>query len=139
MLQDMEEHMACIREHLLTSQDRQKKYVDVHRVDKQFFVGDRVFLRVRSRKSPIRYEKCSKLAARFVGPFDILEWIGPVEDKQLSMEPMRIHQHREISLRGQSIEQVKFHWDLIDDSSATWEDAVRMKELYPYLFSGFQQ
>ena len=41
-------------------------------------VGDRVFLRVRPHKSPIRFGKGSKLAPRFVGPFEILERIGPV-------------------------------------------------------------
>ena len=41
-------------------------------------VGDRVFLRVRPHKSPIHFGKGSKLAPQFVGPFDILERIGPV-------------------------------------------------------------
>ena len=55
-------------------------------------VGDKVFLRVRPRKSPIRYGKGSKLAPRFVGPFEILEWIGPVAYK-LALPPSlsRIH------------------------------------------------
>ena len=67
-----------IYEHVSTTQDRQKKYVDAHRIDKQFAVGDKVFLRVRPRKSPICYGKGSKLTPRFVGPFEILERIGPV-------------------------------------------------------------
>ena len=41
-------------------------------------VGDRLFLRVRPHKSPIRFGKGSKLAPRFVGPFEILERIGLV-------------------------------------------------------------
>ena len=55
-------------------------------------VGDKVFLRVRPRKSPIRYGKGSKLAPRFVGPFEILERIGPVAYK-LALPPSlsRIH------------------------------------------------
>lgn len=35
-----------IREHLVVAHDRQKKYVDSHHVDRQFAVGDMVFLRV---------------------------------------------------------------------------------------------
>ena len=46
MLHDMKQHVVRIREHLTTAQDRQKKYADAHRIDKQFAVGDKVFLRV---------------------------------------------------------------------------------------------
>ena len=67
-----------IREHLVTSQDRKKKYADAHRLDHHFSVGDRVFLSVGPRKSPIRYRKCSKLVPCFVRPFEILERIGPI-------------------------------------------------------------
>ena len=140
MLHDMEQQVVCIREHLTTAQDRQKKYADAHRTNKQFVVGDKVFLRVRPQKSLIRYRKGSKLAPRFVGPFEILERIGPVayrlallpilarihdvfhvsvlrqyilgivhvldwnalqvEDGQLALEPVRILEQRELTLRG---------------------------------------
>lgn len=33
MLRDMAQHIARIREHLVVAQDKQKKYVDAHRVD----------------------------------------------------------------------------------------------------------
>ena len=82
----------CIREHLTMAQDRQKKYVDAHRIDKQFFVGEKVFLRVHPRKSLLHYGKGSKLAPHFVGPFKILERIGLVA-YHLALPPSlaRIH------------------------------------------------
>ena len=46
MLRDMEQQVVHICEHLTTAQDRQKTYADAHRTDKQFAVGDKVFLRV---------------------------------------------------------------------------------------------
>lgn len=46
MLQNMEEQVTRIKEHLTPTQYRQKKCVDAHRVDRQFLVGDRVFLQV---------------------------------------------------------------------------------------------
>ena len=88
----MEQQVKRIREHLVTAQDRQKKYADLHRIERQFEVGDKVFLRVRPRKSPIRYGKGSKLSPRFVGPFEILERVGPVAYR-LALPPSlsRIH------------------------------------------------
>ena len=41
-------------------QDRHKSYVDVHRVDHSYEVGDRVFLRVKPRKSSIKLERVLK-------------------------------------------------------------------------------
>lgn len=63
MLGEMEQQVERIREHMSVAQDRQKKYVDAHRTDRQFTVGDQAFLRVHLWKSPIRYGKGSKLAA----------------------------------------------------------------------------
>ena len=77
---------------MVTAQDRQKKYADAHRLDRHFSVGDRVFLRVRPRKSPIHYGKGSKLAPRFVKLFEILERIGPIS-YQLAFPPILLHIH----------------------------------------------
>jgi ribosomal protein L21E len=60
------------------AQVRQKSYVDAHRVDHSYEVGDRVFLRVKPHKSSIKFEKGAKLSPRFVGPFTIVERRRPV-------------------------------------------------------------
>ncbi|KAL0546263.1 hypothetical protein IC582_016169 [Cucumis melo] len=67
-----------IRARMLTAQRRQKSYSDVRRKDLEFNVGDMVFLKVAPMKGVLRFEKKGKLSPRFVGPFEILEQIGPV-------------------------------------------------------------
>ncbi|KAL0557220.1 hypothetical protein IC582_005738 [Cucumis melo] len=67
-----------IRARMLTAQSRQKSYADVRRKDLEFEVGDMVFLKVAPMKGVLRFEKKGKLSPRFVGPFEILELIGPV-------------------------------------------------------------
>ncbi|KAA0036539.1 pol protein [Cucumis melo var. makuwa] len=67
-----------IRARMLTEQSRQKSYVDVRRKDLEFEVGDMVFLKVAPMKGVMRFVKKGKLNPRFVGPFEILERIGPV-------------------------------------------------------------
>ncbi|KAL0556108.1 hypothetical protein IC582_004618 [Cucumis melo] len=63
---------------MLTAQSRQKSYADVRRKDLEFDVGDMVFLKVAPMKVVLRFKKKGKLCPRFVGPFEILERIGPV-------------------------------------------------------------
>jgi hypothetical protein len=41
-------------------------------------VGDHVFLKVKTNRISLKLGSCAKLAARFCGPFKILERIGPV-------------------------------------------------------------
>ncbi|KAA0051012.1 hypothetical protein E5676_scaffold675G00890 [Cucumis melo var. makuwa] len=67
-----------IRARMLTAQSRQKSYVNERRKDLEFDVGDMVFLKVEPMKGVLRFEKKGKLSPRFVGPFEILERIGPV-------------------------------------------------------------
>uniref|UniRef100_A0A2N9H1P0 Reverse transcriptase n=1 Tax=Fagus sylvatica TaxID=28930 RepID=A0A2N9H1P0_FAGSY len=72
------EKVDLIRERLRTAQSRQKSYADKRRKDLEFEVGDMVFLRVAPMKGVMRFGKKGKLSPRFVGPFEILEKIGPV-------------------------------------------------------------
>ncbi|KAL4028569.1 hypothetical protein IC575_011766 [Cucumis melo] len=51
---------------------------DVRRKDLEFEVGDKVFLKVAPMRGVVRFERRGKLSPRFVGPFEILERIGPV-------------------------------------------------------------
>uniref|UniRef100_A0A2N9EJD6 Reverse transcriptase domain-containing protein n=1 Tax=Fagus sylvatica TaxID=28930 RepID=A0A2N9EJD6_FAGSY len=72
------EKVDLIRERFRTAQSRQKSYADKRRKDLEFEVGDMVFLRVALMKGVMRFGKKGKLSPRFVGPFEILERIGPV-------------------------------------------------------------
>ena len=78
MVIDIEKEIDLIRQCLREDYDRQKKYVDAKKVDREYMVGDRVFLRVCLYKSLIYSRKGSKMAPHFVGPFEILERIGPI-------------------------------------------------------------
>ena len=60
------------------TQDRKNNYDDAHRMDKNFSMGEKFFLRVCPQKSPIYYRKGLKLAPCFVRRCEILERIGLV-------------------------------------------------------------
>ncbi|KAA0052359.1 pol protein [Cucumis melo var. makuwa] len=78
LVQSTNEAIQKIRSHMQTAQSRQKSYADVRRKDLEFDVGDKVFLKVAPMKGVLRFERRGKLSPCFVGPFKILERIGPV-------------------------------------------------------------
>ncbi|KAL0561760.1 hypothetical protein IC582_002201 [Cucumis melo] len=78
LVQSTNEAIQKIRSRIHTAQSRQKSYADVRRKDLEFEIGDKVFLKVAPMKGVLRFERRGKLSPRFVGPFEILERIGPV-------------------------------------------------------------
>ncbi|KAA0056475.1 pol protein [Cucumis melo var. makuwa] len=140
-----------IRARMLTAQSRQKSYADVRRKDLEFDVGDMVFLKVASVKGVLRFEKKGKLSLHFVGPFEILERIGPevcrrsnacsgFEPLQLSEnlsfeeQPIEILAREVKKLRNREISLVKVLWRNHGVEEATWERKEDMRVQYPELF-----
>ncbi|KAL0551564.1 hypothetical protein IC582_010653 [Cucumis melo] len=78
LVQSTNEAIQKIRSRMHTAQSRQKSYADVRQKDLEFEVGDKVFLKVAPMRGVLRFERRGKLSPRFVGPFEILERIGPV-------------------------------------------------------------
>ncbi|KAA0039610.1 pol protein [Cucumis melo var. makuwa] len=78
LVQFTNEAIQKIRSRTQTAQSRQKSYAHVRRKDLEFDVGNKVFLKVAPMKGVLRFVRRGKLSPRFVGPFEILERIGPV-------------------------------------------------------------
>ncbi|CAL1400329.1 unnamed protein product [Linum trigynum] len=88
-----------IRERLRVAQDRQKVYVDTNRREVNFEVGEKVFLKVSPWKGVMRFGKKGKLAPRYIGPYEIIEKIGPVAYKlALPPELSQIHNVFQVSM-----------------------------------------
>ena len=78
IVKDTEEKVQVIRKRLKAASDRQKSYADLKRRDIAYEVGDKVFLKVSSWRKIIRFGKKGKLSMRFIGPYEVLERIGPM-------------------------------------------------------------
>jgi hypothetical protein len=100
---------------LKTAQDRQKSYEDKKRTHREFKVGDHVFLEVKANRSSLKLGSCAKLAAKFCGPFEILERIGPVSYMIALPASMSIHNAFHVSLLKKYIPDANhvIDWDVI--------------------------
>ncbi|GKA48224.1 putative reverse transcriptase domain-containing protein [Tanacetum coccineum] len=78
IMQETTEKIVQIKERLKTARSRQKIYADKRRKPLEFQVEDRVLLKVSPWKGVVRFGKKGKLAPRYVGPFEIVERVGPV-------------------------------------------------------------
>nr|GEU62352.1 putative reverse transcriptase domain-containing protein [Tanacetum cinerariifolium] len=78
LVQKTTEKISQIKDRLKVVRDRHKSYADKRRKPLEFSVGDYVLLKVSPWKGVVCFRKKGKLAPRFVGPFKIIEKIGPV-------------------------------------------------------------
>ncbi|GKE65794.1 hypothetical protein Tco_1519955 [Tanacetum coccineum] len=78
MVHETTDKVVLIKERLNAARDRQKSYADNRRKPLEFEVGDRVLIKVSPWKGAVQFGKKGKLASKYVGPFEILERIGPV-------------------------------------------------------------
>nr|GFB26562.1 putative reverse transcriptase domain-containing protein [Tanacetum cinerariifolium] len=146
LIRETNEKIAQIKNRLLTARSCQKSYADVRRRTLEFNVRDKVMLKASPWKGVIRFEKRGKLSLRFIGPFRILERIGPVAYKlELPRELQGIHNtfqepseimDREVKRLKQSrIPIVKVRWNSHRGPEYTWEREDQMKNKYPHLFT----
>ena len=69
------------------------------RKDIEYEVSDKVFLKVSPWRKVLRFEKKGKLSPRFIGPYEILERVGPVAYRMaLPPELTKLHDVFHVSM-----------------------------------------
>ena len=102
-LEEMDNQFSMTRENLKKANDRQKSYADLKRTVRTFQARDRVFLRVKPKRSSLKLGPCKKLAFQYCGPYTVVKRIGEQAYK-LELSPhIRVHSVFHVSLLKQYI------------------------------------
>ncbi|GJU74425.1 putative reverse transcriptase domain-containing protein [Tanacetum coccineum] len=144
---------ACVLDFEGSWRDCQKSYANKRRKPLEFSVGNYVLLKVSPWKGAVRFKKKGKLTPRFVGPFEIIEKVGPVAYRlDLPKELNDVHDTFHVSnlkkwfadptlqkefkkLKCSKIAIVKVRWNSKLGPEFMWEREDQMKLKYPHLFS----
>ena len=78
IVKEIEEKVRVHQQRLKVASDRQKSYADLKRKDIEYEVGDKFFFKVSLWRKILRCGKKRKPSPRFIGPYEILERIGPI-------------------------------------------------------------
>ncbi|GKA81207.1 putative reverse transcriptase domain-containing protein [Tanacetum coccineum] len=89
LIRETTKKIIQIKNRLLTSRSRQKSYADVRQKPMEFDGCNMVILKVSPWKGVICFGKQGKLSLRYVGPFKIIERIGPVAYRLELSEKLR--------------------------------------------------
>ncbi|XP_074336462.1 uncharacterized protein LOC141673607 [Apium graveolens] len=91
-LQERDAILDDLKFQLLRAQQRMKFQEDKSRREVEFQVGDSVYLKLQPyHQQSLAIRACAKLAARYYGPFEVVQRIGKVAYKLLLPSTSRIH------------------------------------------------
>jgi len=109
---DLTDRDKCLRQlkhHLVCTQTRMMSLADGHRQDRQFVIGEWVFLKLRPHVQQLVGARINpKLAPRYYGPFQVIERIGPVAYRLKVPVSSRIHPVFHVSLLKKAVGNIKW-------------------------------
>jgi hypothetical protein len=78
-LEEQDNMLKSLKENLQQAQNRIKKYADMKRTERQFNVGDMVYLKMQPyRETALGLRNSLKLSSKYYGPFRVMKKVGQV-------------------------------------------------------------
>eukprot|EP00253_Pinus_taeda_P033608 PITA_33608 len=91
-IQESQDILRALKDNMATTQNQQKLYADKGRVERQFEVGDMVYLRLQPyRQSSLKQKGAKKLKPRFYGSYRVIRRVGQVAYELELPQGSKIH------------------------------------------------
>lgn len=127
-LEEMEKQLQVARATLKRENDRQKSYADQHRSSRESKVGEKVFLRVKPKRSSLKLGKYEKLVSRYCRPFEIVKRVGE-QLYQLALPPnLHVHDVFHVSLLKQYVANPEHVFDIDETILVNQEEFLLKSE-----------
>ncbi|CAJ2649147.1 unnamed protein product [Trifolium pratense] len=124
-LTERDEALTQLKNQLLKAQQQMKAYADKKRKDVHFAVGEWVFLKLRPHRQQSVVKRINqKLAARFYGPFKIIEKVGAVAYKFKLPDDSKIHPLFHVSLLKRAVGDYSVQGTLPKELDMTIEEDI---------------
>ncbi|XP_070048821.1 uncharacterized protein [Nicotiana tomentosiformis] len=112
-----------LKHHLARSQQRIVSRANNHRSDRQFSVGDWMYLKAQPyRQVTLSTHHFNKLSCKYYGPYMITEKVG---------QPVKVLQRRMVQKGNKVVTQWLVQWEQVPEENATLEDAFMVKARFP--------
>ncbi|KAL2250254.1 UNVERIFIED_CONTAM: Transposon Ty3-I Gag-Pol polyprotein [Sesamum indicum] len=159
LIQERAKVLQMLKENLQLAQHRMKIYADRKRTEREFQVGDEVFLKLQPHKqTSVAFRKRLKLSAKYYGPYKVIEKVGKVayklelppglqrkigskyfpsdqlpefEDETFKIYPTTILAWRMIPRNNVGVPQVLIKWSHSSPEQAVWEDYHSVAAKFP--------
>ncbi|KAK2389125.1 hypothetical protein QL285_062745 [Trifolium repens] len=112
---DRDEALRQLKSQLLRAQEKMKHRADRKRTDRSYEVGEWVFVKLRAhRQKSVVTRINAKLAARYYGPYPIVERVGAVAYKLKLPEGSKVHPVFHVSLLKKAVGEYQDDEELPD-------------------------
>ncbi|XP_028107068.1 uncharacterized protein LOC114306099 [Camellia sinensis] len=104
LVKETTEKVKLIQQRLKITQSRQKSYADVRRWEREYKVGNHVFIKVTPMKGHTRFGAKGKLAPQYIGPYEVIEKLNPVAYRvALPLDMEHMHNVFHVSMLKESL------------------------------------